>query len=35
MGLSPRMVQRIDGILAAAAQAGRQSLYEPEVYAIL
>ena len=35
MGLTPEMVGRIDGILAAAERQGRSILYEHEVYGIL
>ena len=35
MTLTPEMVLRIDGILAAAEQQGRSTLYEHEVYGIL
>lgn len=35
MGLTPEMVLRIDGVLAAAQGQGRNSLYEHEVYGIL
>ena len=35
MGLTPYMVHRIDGLLAAAQFEGRHTLYEHEVYGIL